>query len=170
MNARHAAAFAAFGLVLAACSLLSGCGFTPLYAEAGVTPALTHIEVDAPKGRTAFLLSQSLDDALGRDHESPATYRLKISVAERSFSRGLTLNNVAERYESHLRVTYELIDLATGKTVKSAVEPIEITYAATDQPYAGLSAEQDADQRAAEQAAQRIGIDLAAYFANPSKP
>ena len=50
---------------------MSGCGFTPLYATPGVTPALSHIEVVAPHGRTAFLLSQSLDDAFGKNREAP---------------------------------------------------------------------------------------------------
>ena len=158
-------------LALAAAALvLSACGFTPLYATPGVTPGLSHIEVVVPHGRTAVLLSQSLDDAFARDRGAPPAYRLNITLSERTFSRGLTLANVAERYESHLRVTYELVELSSGKIIKTAVEPVEVTYAATDQPYAGIAAEQDAQQRAADEAAQRIRIDLAVFFANREKP
>ncbi|MBV9510495.1 MAG: hypothetical protein JO303_09475 [Caulobacteraceae bacterium] len=161
---------AALGLAVGCAGLLGGCGFTPLYAQQGVAPALSHIEVVAPKGRASYLLAQSLDDALGKDRDAAPAYRLDIKIVERTFSRGLTLNNIAERYENHLRVTYDLVELSTGKTLKSAVEPIEITYAATQQPYAGLAAEQDAEQRAVDQAAQRISLDLAAYFAGKAKP
>ena len=170
MGARFGWRVAALGLALAGAALLGGCGFTPLYAQAGVTPAMSHIEVVAPKGRASYLLAQSLDDALGKDRDAAPAYRLNVKVVERTFSRGLTLNNIAERYEDHLRVTYDLVDISTGKTLKSAVEPIEITYAATQQPYAGLAAEQDAEERAVDQAAQRISLDLAAYFAGKSKP
>jgi LPS-assembly lipoprotein len=163
------AVFARLTLVLGLV-LLGGCGFTPLYATPGVTPALSHIEVVTAHGRTAFLLSQSLDDAFAHDRESPPAYRLNVTVNERTFSRGLSINNVAERYESHLRVTYELIDLTSGKTIKSDVEPVEVTYASTSQPYAGLAAQQDAEQRAADEAAQRIRTDLAVFFANRATP
>jgi LPS-assembly lipoprotein len=158
------------GLLAVAAAGVGGCGFTPLYATPGVTPALSHIEVVVPHGRTAFLLSQSLDDAFARDRAAPAAYRLDVKVSERTFPRGLTLNNVAERYESHLRVTYDLIDLSSGKTIRSGVEPVEVTYASTTQPYAGVAAQQDAEQRAADEAAQRIRIDLAVFFANQAKP
>ena len=158
------------GLVALAALGLSACGFTPLYATPGVTPALSHIEVVAPHGRTAYLLSQSLDDAFAKDRDAPPAYRLNIRIAEHTFPRGLTVNNVAERYEGQLRVTYDLIDLSTGKTIKSDVVPVEVTYASTTQPYAGIAAQEDSEQRAADEAAQRMRIDLAVFFANRAKP
>ena len=73
--------------------------------------------------------------------------------------------------ETHIRVTYTLIDLATGATIKSAVEPIEVTYASTNQPYAGVAAQEDAEQRGADEAADRItSIWLSSSFANRAKP
>ena len=150
--------------------LLSACGFTPLYATPGVTPALSHIDVVVAKGRTAFLLGQSLDDAFARDRETAPAYRLNIQITERTFPRGLTIANVAERYESHLLVNYEPIDLGTGKTLTKNQDSVEVTYPSTDQPYAGVAAQQDADQRAADEAAQRIRVDLAVFFANRAKP
>ena len=158
------------GLALLCAFPLSGCGFTPLYATPGVSPGLSHIEVVAPHGRAAFLLSKSLDDAFAKDRDAPPIYRMNVKVTERTFPRGLTLNNVAERYETHIRVSYELIELATGQTIKAAVEPIEVTYASTNQPYAGVSAQQNAEERAADEAAQRIRIDLGVFFANRAKP
>jgi LPS-assembly lipoprotein len=52
------------------------------------------------------------------------------------------------------------------------VDPVEITYAETEQPYAGIAAQQDAQQRAADTSAQHIRVDLAEYFAShpPAKP
>jgi len=150
--------------------MLGACGFTPLYATPGVSPALSRIEVVAPHGRTAFLLSKSLDDAFAKDRDAPPLYKMTIQVTERTYPRGLTLNNVAERYESHIRVAYDLIELSTGKTIKSSVEPVEVTYGSTNQPYAGIEAQQNAEERAADEAAQRIRIDLGVFFANRAQP
>lgn len=169
MSGRIGVRIALAGLLGLCAIALGACGFTPLYATPGVSPALSHIEVVAPHGRTAFLLSKSLDDAFAKDRESPPLYKMTIQVTERTFPRGLTLNNVAERYETHVRVSYDLIELATGKTIKSDVEPVEVTYGSTNQPYAGVAAQENAEERAADEAAQRIRIDLGVFFANRAK-
>ena len=154
------------GLILA--GGLAGCGFTPLYATNGVTPGLSAIEVNVPHGRTAFLLSQDLEDSLARDRATPALYRLDVTLDERNYPRGLTINEVATHNETHVAVNYRLVELATGKVLKSGVERVEVTFAVADQPYAGVSAEQDAQERAASTAADRIRLDLAVYFARHS--
>jgi LPS-assembly lipoprotein len=144
---------------------LTGCGFTPLYATPGVTPALASIEVVAPKGRQGFLLAEQLNDAFATDRSAPPRYKLNLVVHEARFNRGLTVDNVAERYESHYTVHYELVDLVGGKTVKSGQETVEVTYAAALEPYAGVAAQQASQENAAAEAAQRIRVSLAAFFA-----
>ena len=142
---------------------LGGCGFTPLYAAPGVS-GLTAIEVHAPHGRTAYLLSQDLDSVFARDRSSPPIYRLDFTVAERRYPRGLRIDNVANLYETHVTVSYQLIDIATGRLVKAGVEPIQVVYDVADQPYAGIAAQQNSQERAANEAAERIRTDLAVYF------
>jgi LPS-assembly lipoprotein len=143
---------------------LTGCGFTPLYATPGVTPSMAAIQIHAPKGRTGFLLAEQLNDALATDRSAPPRYRLDLVIHERRYGRGLSLDNVSRRYENHLLVTYTLVDLVGGKVVKAGSAPVEVTYASADQPYAGIAAQQDAEERAAADAAQRIRVDLGAYF------
>ena len=151
-------------LALAAASL-GGCGFTPLYAEHGVAGGLSAIAVNVPRGRTAFLLSQDLEDSLARDHNVAPAYRLDITLEERNYPRGLQINDVATHNETHVNVGYHLVDLASGKVLKAGTERVEVTFAVAAQPYAGVSAEQDAQARAASTAADRIRLDLAVYFA-----
>ncbi|MDR3507713.1 MAG: LPS assembly lipoprotein LptE [Caulobacteraceae bacterium] len=153
----------AAALILA--GALSGCGFTPLYGQPGVTGGMSSVEVHAPHGRAAFLLAQDLEDALARDKSSPPAYRLDIQVNESRYSRGLQSNGVATRFESHLTVSYSLVALSSHKVVKTGVEPVEVSYANSDQPYAGITAQQNAQERAASVAADRIRLDLATYFA-----
>jgi LPS-assembly lipoprotein len=154
-------------LVLAA---LGGCGFTPLYATPGVTPGLSSIEVNVPHGRTAYLLSEALNDALGRDRSAPAAYRLDVTLIEKRYPRGLRQDNTANLYEAHVIVNYQLTEIDNGKVLTTGSEPVEVSYAATPEPYAGITAQQDAQQRAADEAAQRIRLTLATYFASHAAP
>ena len=152
---------------------LTGCGFTPLYAAPGVTPGLATIQIVAPHGRTAFLLGEALEDELGTDKKAAPAYKLTFTLVERIFSRGLNVNGVAERYEMHVRVDYNLTAIgAPTKVLTHGIDPVEVTYGETDQPYAGIAAQQDAQLRAANTAAQHIRVDLAEYFAShpPAKP
>ena len=161
----------AMAAALAGALALGACGFTPLYATPGVTPGLATIKVVVPHGRTAFLLGQALEDELGTDKAAPPAYRLNIVVYERIFPRGLNVNGVAERYEMHVRVDYKLTAVgAPDKVLTEGLDPVEVSYAETDQPYAGIVAQQDAQQRAANTAAQHIRVDLAEYFASHPKP
>jgi len=50
---------AARGLALAACLVLAGCGFTPLYATPDLVAGLAAVEVTTPEGRAGALLRWS---------------------------------------------------------------------------------------------------------------
>ena len=144
---------------------LSGCGFTPLYATPGVTPNLAAVDVVTPEGRTGHLLSEDLQDDLAIVHDKPAIYRLALAVDETRYARGLSTEQLATWYELSVRVSYSLIEISSGRTLKSGVTPVSVSYDAADDPYAGIVAQQDGQRRAAAEAAQRIRLQLAAFFA-----
>jgi LPS-assembly lipoprotein len=158
-------AFAA-AAALSVAALLSGCGFTPLYATPAVGAGLSAIQVNVPHGRAAFLLGEDLDDDLARDRDKAAVYRLDVTLIQKLFPRGLRVDNTADHYESHLIASYSLVEIENGKVLKTGSEPVEVSYAASGEPYAGIAAQQDAQSRAASVAAQRITIDLGAYFSS----
>ena len=155
------------GLAIAAA--LGGCGFTPLYATPGLSKGLSSIDVVAPDGRVAFLLRQSLDDDLARDKDTAPAWRLNLSVDQTRDPRGLTLNDYAQRYQVGLTVTYTLTNLASGAVVHSGRVISEVSYDAATDPYAGIAARQDSQQRAASDAARKIEIELAAWMAANAK-
>jgi LPS-assembly lipoprotein len=165
---RFAKRLAVIAVALAG-SVLSACGFTPLYATKGLAAGMSSIEVKVPHGRLAYLLSESLNDDLARDRDQPAIYRLDLSVTSRVFSRGLNTDETAAYYEDHVTVDYRLIEIATGRVMKTGTQPIEVTYAATDIPYAGIAAQEDAQKRAADTAADRIRTDLGIYFTTQAR-
>ena len=144
---------------------LGGCGFTPLYATGGVSPALSAIEVITPSGRTGHLLSEDLQDDLATARGKQPLYQLDLALDEKRYARGLSFEQVATWYELSLRVSYSLVDLSSGKTLTSGVMPVSVSYNAAGDPYAGVVAQQNGQQRAASDAAQRIRIALASYFA-----
>jgi LPS-assembly lipoprotein len=163
----------ASGFTVAAIALaglgLAACGFTPLYATRGLAAGMSSIEVKAPHGRLAYLLSESLNDDLARDRDQPAVYRLDLTLTSRVFARGLNLDETAAYYEDHVTVDYRLVEIATGQVLRTGMQPVEVTYAATNIPYAGIAAQEDAQKRAADEAANRIRTDLGIYFTTQAR-
>jgi LPS-assembly lipoprotein len=144
---------------------LGGCGFTPLYGAPGVIPKLAAINVVTPQGRTGYLLGQHLEDAFARDHAAQAQYSMRLSLAEARYPRGIRTDNVATRYEYVLTADYTLASLPGGDIAKKGRVRVEVTYDSADQPYASIAAAQDAQDRAAQEAARRIQLELAAWLA-----
>lgn len=144
---------------------LAGCGFTPLYAAPGVVSNLASIDVIAPQGRTGFLLRQHLDDAFARNRSGPAAYAMRLSLSEARIPRGIRTDLVATRYEYILTADYSLSNLPAGDIAKKGRVRVEVTYDSADQPYAAIIAEQDAQDRSAEEAARRIQLEVAAWLA-----
>lgn len=164
MKMRLALAFSAVALTL------SGCGFSPLYAQRGVTPGLAAIEVEAPQTRTGYLLREELDDVFARDRSRPAAYRLSLQIDEDRRARGLRVDDVATRYEVFVRADYVLTPVGGAVTpLTQGRAEVTVTYDSADQPYAGVAAQTDAQERAAAQAAQRIRLDLARWFATSER-
>lgn len=153
-------------LVLGLAPGLTACGFQPLYAQSGVTGGLAAVDVVAPEGRTGYLLREHLDDALARSHDAPAAYRMNLRIGESRYPRGVRVDAVATRYEYVLTADYVLTRVAGGAVAKRGRVRVELTYDEADQPYASIMAQQDAEDRAAEEAARRIQLELATWLAS----
>ena len=155
---------------LAAAALgLSACGFTPLYASPGVANGLRGVQVVAPEGRTGYLIREHLDDALARRSGVTPSYRMELQLAEQRYPRGLRVDNVATRYEYVLTAAYSLVHLPSGAPAKTGRVRVQLTYDSADQPYASIAAQQDVADRAAEEAARRLQLELAAWLATQGK-
>ncbi len=151
---------------LVALVALGGCGFTPLYDAPGVTGGLSHIEVVAPRqDRVGYVLSEDLNDDFAHATGSAPRYRLDMRVGETRVAHGLTANATAQRYEEDVRVDYTLTDIATGKVVHTGWVVSNLSYDSTNQPYAGIAARTDTQNRLASDAAQKIQLQVAAWMA-----
>jgi len=152
-------------LMATAAVALSGCGFTPLYGTPGMTPKLADIDVVVPHDRVGFLLHEQLDDELGHKAGDPVRYQLICTTRMLRLPRGVRVNNVANRYEINLTVDYTLTAAGGLKPLLKGTAAVMATYDSADPPYAGVAAEQDGENRAANQAAIALRLDLARYFA-----
>jgi LPS-assembly lipoprotein len=159
--------------LIAALPMLAACGFTPLYAQPGVSPAMAAIRVVTPDGRSGHLLSEDLQDDFAVNRRQEPLYQLNLAVDEIRYPRGLNVQQTATWYELQLRVSYSLTEIASGKTLTAGVAPVTVSYNAVDDPYGGIVAQQDGQKRAAAEASREIRLRVADYFAGraqPSKP
>jgi LPS-assembly lipoprotein len=156
------------GLVAAALAL-AGCGFTPLYGTPGVTAQLASVQVTTPPGRTGQLIREHLDDAMARDKRAAPQYRMDLALSETRYPRGVRVDNVATRYEYVLTANYTLVSSSTGAPVKRGIARAQVTYDSADQPYASITAQQDAQDRAAAECARKIQVEVAAWMAVQAK-
>jgi len=143
----------------------SGCGFTPLYAQQGLTTRLSQIAVETPQTRTGYFLSQELKNGLGESNERPL-YRLKVDLNEKHFQVGYRVDDTATRSELTDSVTYTLKD-ATGKVLLQKSFTETVTYNVASSPFTGIVSQQDAQERLAASVARKIQTAVALYFHDP---
>ena len=153
------------GAAVSALMMLAACGFTPLYAEPGVSPTLSRISVSVPDTRTGFELRQALEDELAWDRGQTALWRLETDLDQRRTPLGRRVDDTVSRYELVLTVRYQLTPVSGGEAITDAVTAT-VTYAAADQAYAAIAAQRDGEQRAVAEAARLIRLDLSRALAD----
>jgi len=148
-------------LVLVFVSLvgLSACGFTPLYGDAGAGSSLSRIAVSTQDDRLGYRVREQLEDALGRDGSQAPLWRLQTALDQSRQPLGRRIDDTATRYELTVRGAWTLTP-ANGGAAISGVETVTTTYAAADQPFAAIAAQQDGEERAAAELARLIRLDI----------
>lgn len=150
--------------ILALCLLTAACGFRPLYGRSTLQPQLAAIYVEPIAERDGYELRNTLIDRLQSDGRAAGkAYRLKISLDESA--QGIALQNDATitRYNQTLEARWTLTD-AKGTLLTSGVQTALSAYNVVQSPYATLVAAQDSSKRAAQDMAERIHLDLGAWF------
>jgi len=150
------------------CFALGACGFHPMYGRS-VGPALSSVYVEPIAERDGYELRNTLIDALQSDGDKAGkVYNLKVTLNESS--QGIALQNDATitRYNSRLEARYTLSDMK-GNVLTSGTQTELSAYNVVQSPYATLTAQQDASKRAAQDVAERIHLDLGAWFRKQKK-
>ena len=156
--------------LLTLCSLavlpvaLTACGFTPMYAQTGVTGNLSQVAVDTPQTRTGYFLGQQLRNGLASDASKSPIYTLAIKLEERHYQVGYRVDDTSTRSELTSRVAYTLTDNRTRQVVLKDTFTETVTYSTSSSPFTGIVSQHDAQQRLATSAAQKIQTAVALHF------
>ncbi|QQQ17638.1 hypothetical protein JIP62_09825 [Brevundimonas vitis] len=140
-------------------SVVAACGFTPLYGQTAAGSGLTRIAVTTQDDRLGYRLREQLEDALAVDRAQAPLWRLSTVVEQSRRPLGRRIDDTASRYELTVKADWTLTPLSGG-TPLTGTETVTTTYAAADQPYAAIAAQQDGEDRAAAELARVIRLDL----------
>lgn len=156
-------------LVLLLLALVGGCGFRPLLSpatEAPVEEALAAVDVQGLQGRIGQVLENQLANELNPTAlDIPNRYILQVQLQRTTDALAIQLDNTITRFNLTLAARFRLIDSTTNEILlNSRVERIA-SYNVRRAPYATLVAEQDAEERAAEEVGSNIRNVLAVHFA-----
>jgi LPS-assembly lipoprotein len=162
---------ALIGALLLGSALVSGlgaCGFRPLlYREHGgdIQAELAAIRVAGLNGRLGQLLRNALLDDLDPTSTGAAErYVLAVNLQRDTKALAIQLDNSISRYNLELTAIFQLRDAADGRVIyRSSVRRIA-SYNQRRAPFATLTAEKDAERRAAEEISNDIRTLLAVHF------
>jgi LPS-assembly lipoprotein len=157
-------------LPVAGMLLLQGCGFEPLYANnnnLGISSTLSTIYVEPISDRVGYELRNDLLDRLdGTVSAQGARYRLKLYLTELEEPVVFQPNTSITRYNYTLTAHYDLVAREGAEPAKSGDVTAFAAYnvAASPYLYSTVAAQRDAKNRAANDIAERIRIELAVYL------
>ncbi len=170
---------ARLSLIAVLAALTAGC-FHPMYAEhTDGSPALRDklmgvelLPIDKPNASRDARIGVEIRNALafklyGSATGAPPTHQLRIRFSTTRSSLMLDPNTALPSNESYgIDASYQLIEVATGKTVLNANTFARTSYDIPGQfqRFARSRAYRDAEDRAAQQIADNINTRLASFF------
>ncbi len=132
--------------LLLSLAAVAACGFTPVYGPQGGAGALQNrVAVQAPDSRAAYLLTQRLEQRLGR--ATAPTYLLDTGLTITQERMAVTTNNITTRFNLVGRLVYRLRDAGTGAVLNEGRVDSFTGYSATGSTVATRAAERDAQER-----------------------
>lgn len=156
----------------------SACGFHPLYGEMNGKPgAASHFtQVYVPpielENAGYEVRNDLLDLTQAKSQPAGTLYDFRIVLRDRNQDIAVQNTQVGAvkeveitRYNYTLIANYQLVERKTQKVLAKGTESSLSAYDVVANPYATLSAEQDAQAHTAQDIAQRLQLRLALFFA-----
>ena len=160
-------------LLIAATLALSGCGYRPLYGssadDAGVTATLASVSIPEPDSRVGQIIRNDLISSMG---SGTGEDRYTLTLAPEVKNSGVInqLQPAVTRQSIKITVAYELLDGASGNSLKKGKTFAQASFDVIRQPFADQQAETNATERAAHEVSADIRTRIAAYFATTPQP
>ncbi len=164
------------GLVAVGCAgLISGCtSVQPLYGSIdgkpnGVQAHMRQVDLDVAKSRLSQVIRNELVFGMYGGEGSPdpkPVYRLSVRVNDSNVPVGIEkFVDLPAAYLEQLNASFTLVEIATQKTVLTGTSFANAAYDFSNQRFANIRAQRDAQNRAGAVIADDIHTKLAAYFA-----
>jgi LPS-assembly lipoprotein len=156
-------------IVAAVLAAVSGCGFSPLYGERGVSAApavddaMRQIVIRPLPDRQGQKLRQVLRDQLQpRGMTNRPSYDLEVHLTTRIEEIGVRLDATSSRANYILTANFYLNE-GSQRLVGDRVQAI-VSYNILDEQYATVASQADAENRAIRRVGEEIRTRLAVYF------
>ncbi len=154
--------------------LFTACGFTPMHApstgSSGISFGDVSIKikdgVDQGDKEAGYYVMQRLRDRIGVN-TGKHVLTLNPTLSRAGF--GVNSIDVASRYDSIVTINYTLSDAKNGDVLTNGSVKAISTFGAPEDPYGLIAADKNALQQTTKEAADRLLIKLASYYANPDK-
>lgn len=142
---------------LGAALMLSACGFAPVYGVSG--SGIGPVEIAPIEGRVGHFLSQSLQRRAGLEIDNSEKRNLEVKVTQRYNNVSLKPDSFPSRTRVSFDAEYILKSGNPEREIKGLVTSIA-SFDSGDQAYSDISLQSDAEERAANDLADRIWADL----------
>ena len=158
------------GAALGILTLLSACGFRPLYGEQGVAGGgaadkLDQVAISNIPDRPGQVLRNLLIDRFHQNDRGTRTpYRLDAQILASEQKLALRQDASAERAQLVLNVPFRLIENATGRTVFEGRSRSYVPYNVLEERYAGLVTLDHAYTRGLTEISDEITARVAMYL------
>jgi LPS-assembly lipoprotein len=146
--------------------MLGGCGLHPLYSNGShgvVAQTLAGVEVSPIAGKAGWLMTNALNDRLGRPVDSNATYRLDVKLDDQISGLGVRADDAVTRERRSLRARFQLVDLANGTVLLDATAGSDAGIDVVGSEYATIAAEESALENLSGIVADQIVARIALY-------
>ena len=152
--------------LLALCLSLGGCGLHPLYSDGAhgvMARTLASIEVAPIEGKAGWLMTNALNDRLGRPTGHAAVYRLDVKLDDTISGLGVRADDAVTRERRTLRARFQLVDLAKGTVLLDATAGSDAGIDVVGSEYATIAAEDSALENLSGIVADQIVARIALY-------
>lgn len=157
-------------MAVAAALFLSACTVQPVYAptagSASVTQTLRAIAIDPVDSRVGQVVrNQLLFDFTGGGEPADPQYQMTLRVTSSATALGINRVGSAPVYSVTVAVSYTLRKIGSDEIILRESENGTASYDRYSQNFANIRAQRDAENRAAEVAARKIRLRIAAFTA-----
>jgi len=134
-----------------------------MYGAGSRAHELADMRVETGEERIDFYLQEALHDRMGSRHAS-GPYVITTETDLRRLSLGVGAEAIARRYAIQLTVDYEVHRLGSLDPVVTGSVTAEAGFDAPLEMYGNIVAQQDAEERAAQAAADRMISQLVRHL------